>query len=110
MLHGREAERAAIEELLDAARRGTSGVLVLRGEAGIGKSAMLEHARAEARDMRVFAVRGVESEAELAFASLHAQLFVSPRTVEYHLAKVFGKLGLTSRAQLASISLGAGSG
>jgi predicted ATPase len=45
MLFGREAERARIAALLEDARLGRSGVLVLRGEAGVGKSALLEAAR-----------------------------------------------------------------
>ena len=51
-----------------------SGALVLRGEAGIGKSALLEDARERAGDMQVLAARGVESEAELPFAGLHQLL------------------------------------
>src|SRR5688572_1970547 len=74
MLHGRDAERAAIEALLDDARARRSGILVLRGEPGMGKTALLQHARARATDMRVLQASGVESEAELAFASLHQLL------------------------------------
>ncbi|WP_268957673.1 helix-turn-helix transcriptional regulator [Saccharothrix sp. 6-C] len=48
MLHGRSAELAAVDTLLSAARAGQSGVLVLRGEAGIGKSALLAHAATRA--------------------------------------------------------------
>ena len=44
-LLGRRAEREAIEDLLAPARAGRSGTLVVRGEAGIGKTAILEHAR-----------------------------------------------------------------
>ncbi|GAA2209629.1 LuxR family transcriptional regulator [Nonomuraea monospora] len=69
MLHGREAEQATIDRLL-AAR---TGVLVLRGEAGIGKSALLEHAATTA-EARVLRVSGIESEAELPFAALHLLL------------------------------------
>ena len=71
MLHGREPEQARISELLDGARVSRSGVLVLRGEAGIGKSALLEDARSRADDMRVLTARGVESESELPFGVLH---------------------------------------
>jgi DNA-binding CsgD family transcriptional regulator/tetratricopeptide (TPR) repeat protein len=74
MLYGRDDERAAIGALLDGARISRSGAVVLRGEAGIGKSALLEDARAHARDMHVLAARGVESEAELPFAALHQLL------------------------------------
>jgi DNA-binding CsgD family transcriptional regulator len=74
MLLGRDAERARVGELLDRARAGTSGVVVIRGEAGIGKSALLEHAAAQAGDALVLRARGVESEVELAFAGLHELL------------------------------------
>jgi DNA-binding CsgD family transcriptional regulator len=62
-----------IERLLDDARSGQSQVLVVCGEAGIGKSALLEHAASAAatREMRVVRASGVESEMELAFAGLH---------------------------------------
>ena len=71
MLYGRDAERAAIGALLDGARASRSAALVVRGEAGIGKSALLEDARERATDMHVLAARGVESESELPFAGLH---------------------------------------
>jgi predicted ATPase len=64
VLVGRHEEREQIERLLDAARRRTSGVLVLRGEAGIGKTALLEHAVSVAHGMRVIRTRGIESESE----------------------------------------------
>ncbi|MFC6011909.1 helix-turn-helix transcriptional regulator [Nocardia lasii] len=69
MLHGRDAEQARIDDLLAGARAGRSGVLVVRGEAGIGKSALLDYAAAQG----VPTVRGagIESEAELPFAALH---------------------------------------
>ena len=66
-LLGRESERRVLEELLMAGR----GALVLRGEAGIGKSALLEYARAAAGGRRICTAVGVESEAELAFAGVH---------------------------------------
>ena len=71
MLYGRDLERARIGELLDRARNSRSGVLVLLGEAGIGKSALLDDARERAGDMQVLAASGVESEAQLPFAALH---------------------------------------
>ena len=74
VLYGRDPERAQIGALLEAARASRSGALVLRGEAGIGKSALLEDARERAGDMQVLAARGVESEAELPFAGLHQLL------------------------------------
>ena len=71
MLYGRDDERATIAALLDGARASRSGVLVLRGEPGVGKSALLDDARERAADMRVLGARGVESESELPFAALH---------------------------------------
>ena len=74
MLYGRDSERARIGELLDAGRASTSGALVIVGEPGIGKSALLEDTRDRAGDMQVLAARGVESESELPFAALHQLL------------------------------------
>ncbi|MFS1304053.1 ATP-binding protein [Streptosporangium longisporum] len=74
MLYGRAGEQERIERLLAAAGTGRSGVLVVRGQAGIGKSALLDHAAARARDMRVLRGVGIESEAELPFAALHLLL------------------------------------
>ncbi|WP_198679434.1 helix-turn-helix transcriptional regulator [Thermomonospora amylolytica] len=73
MLHGRAGELAAVDRLLDGARHGRSGALVVRGEAGIGKSAILDHAAA-ARDMTVLRGTGIESESELPYAGLHLLL------------------------------------
>lgn len=72
-LLGRRTERAAVEQLLDRAREGNSGALVVRGEAGIGKTALLQHARdvATATAFRVENAVGVESESHFAFAGLH---------------------------------------
>jgi predicted ATPase len=71
MLVGRSAETEAVDRLLDDARSGRSGVLVLRGEAGIGKSALLEYAADRADGIAVLRGVGVEAESELAFAALH---------------------------------------
>ena len=70
MLLGRLPERAALSQLLDGARAGRSGVLVVRGEPGIGKTALLDWAVESAAGLRVVRVAGVESEMELAFAAL----------------------------------------
>ena len=70
MLLDRIQERATLSQLLDAARAGRSGVLVMRGEPGIGKTALLDYAAESASDLRVVRVAGVESEMELAFAAL----------------------------------------
>jgi DNA-binding CsgD family transcriptional regulator len=70
VLLNRHGERAVLGRLLDAARAGQSGVLVVRGGPGIGKTALLEDAIESATGFRVVRVVGVESEMELAFAAL----------------------------------------
>src|SRR3954465_7654075 len=70
-LRGRRDECAVLDRLLDGARSGRSGALVLEGEAGVGKTALLDYAIASAPDLRVLGAVGVESEMELAFAALH---------------------------------------
>src|SRR5450755_866079 len=71
MLRGRDDERAVLDRLLEEARAGQSGVLVLRGAAGVGKTALLEHAIESASDLMVVRAVGVEAEMELAYAALH---------------------------------------
>src|SRR4051794_15318110 len=70
-LRGRASECALLEDLAAAIRRGEGRSLVLRGEAGIGKTALLDHLIASAPDLTVVRAIGVESEMELGFASLH---------------------------------------
>jgi DNA-binding CsgD family transcriptional regulator len=72
---GRETECARIDALLEGARQGKGGTLVLRGEAGVGKSTLLEYARQEADGMTVLSARSVETEAELALAGLSQALW-----------------------------------
>ncbi|HEY6745437.1 MAG TPA: AAA family ATPase [Mycobacteriales bacterium] len=74
MLHGRDPERAAIDGLLDGARRAAGGALVLRGEPGMGKTALLGYAAEHAAGMRVLRAQGVQAETQLSFAGLHATL------------------------------------
>ena len=74
MLYGRDVELLAIDSLLDGARSSKSGVLVLRGEPGVGKSALLEEAVNRASGMQVLEAEGIETESELAFAALHQLL------------------------------------
>jgi DNA-binding CsgD family transcriptional regulator len=71
VLRGRAVECARVEELLESARKEQSGVLVIRGDAGIGKTALLDFAAARAHGTRVLRAAGVESEMELAYAALH---------------------------------------
>jgi DNA-binding CsgD family transcriptional regulator len=84
LLYGRDLERSIIGALLEGARESRSGVVVVRGEAGVGKSALLEDARERASDMRVLACTGVEAESALPFAALHQLL----RPVLRHLENV----------------------
>ena len=70
-LRGRARECALLDDLVLAVRRGESRSLVLRGEAGIGKTALLEYLVASAPDLTIVRAVGVESEMELAYASLH---------------------------------------
>ncbi len=70
MLLDRLTERAALSGLLEAARGGRSGALVVHGEAGVGKTALLEDAIASAAGVRIARVAGIESEMELAYAAL----------------------------------------
>lgn len=76
MLYGRGEEAARLEEILAQARQGHSAALVVRGEAGIGKSALLAHAAATATGhrTRLLQATGVEAESELPFAGLHLLL------------------------------------
>jgi DNA-binding CsgD family transcriptional regulator len=101
MLLGRDAERAAIERLLADARVGTSGVLVVSGEPGIGKSALLAYAAASARDMRVLSARGAEGEASIPFGGLLELL----RSVVEH---VDGLPAPQAAALRAALALGPG--
>ena len=82
-LIGRNDEAARIDRLLDSVRE-RGGALVIRGEAGIGKSALLERARGRASSLgaRMLATAGVESESELAFAGLHQLLAPIAKRIE----------------------------
>lgn len=96
-LLGRRSERATLDRLLADVRAGASRVLVVRGEAGVGKSALLDHATESAADLCILRAVGVQSEMELAFAALH-QLCVPlldrmdriPEPQRRALATVFG--------------------
>jgi DNA helicase TIP49 (TBP-interacting protein) len=69
-LLGREREREALDRLLDGVRAGRGGVLVLDGEAGVGKTALLEYAIEAGPEFRIARTLGVEAEMELPFAAV----------------------------------------
>lgn len=74
MLVGRGLETAHLAELLDRARHGSSASLVVSGEPGVGKSALLEELVASAGEVLVLRTQGLEAESPLAFAALHRLL------------------------------------
>lgn len=94
MLYGRERELGRIADLVDRARQGVGGALVLRGVPGVGKSALLSEAVAVAVDVSVLRIRGVEAEAPLAFAALHRLL----RPLLRHLDRLPGPQSAAVRA------------
>ena len=73
-LTGRRSERDVLDRLIEAVRAGESRALVVRGEAGVGKTALLDHMVGRASGCRVVRAAGVQSEMELAFAGLHQLL------------------------------------
>ncbi len=73
-LLGRDAEARRLDQIVAAARQGRSAVLAVRGEAGVGKTALLEYAQAAAADLQVIRIDCVESEMELSFAAVHQLL------------------------------------
>jgi DNA-binding CsgD family transcriptional regulator len=98
MLLGRRAEQDQLELLLRRARAGTSGVLVLKGDPGIGKTALLSYAAECAQSMQILRATGIETEKELAFAGLYSLLYpvvgyLDPLP-ERHAAAVRAALGL----------------
>jgi hypothetical protein len=70
-LRGRRRECSVLKKAIEEVRAGRSAVLVVHGEQGVGKTALLNYAVDAAPDMRVLRAAGVESEMELAFAALH---------------------------------------
>ncbi len=96
----REHERSRIDRVLEAAAQGHSAALVLQGEPGIGKTALLDYAAVAARDFDIVRLVGIESETELGFAALHqllvpflGQLDSLPRPQRQALATALGLRG-----------------
>ena len=71
LFRGRITEREDLDRLLATVAHGRSQVLVVRGEAGVGKSALMRYAAGQAAEFRAAQISGVESEMELPFAGLH---------------------------------------
>jgi predicted ATP-dependent serine protease len=68
---GRTRERGELDRLLAKARKGESAALVIRGEPGIGKTALLRYTARQASGLRVAQIAGVQAEMELPFAGVH---------------------------------------
>ena len=100
-----------MDEALAAARLGRSASLVIRGEPGIGKSALLDHATSGAASMRLLAARGVEFEADLPFAGLHELLRPALGSIErltaIHASALRSSLGLGHRIEADRLIVGA---
>src|SRR3977135_2165265 len=73
-LKGRRSERDVLDRLIQAVRAGESRALVVRGEPGVGKTALLDYLAEQASGLRIARAAGIESEMELAFAGLHQLL------------------------------------
>lgn len=110
MLIGRGPEVRAIDEALAAARLGKSSRLVIRGEPGIGKTSLLEHAVRSAAGMRVMWASGVEFEAGVPFAGLHEllrpALAAIDRLTPIHAAALRSSLGLGERIEADRLIVG----
>jgi DNA-binding CsgD family transcriptional regulator len=111
-LHGRDSECALLERLLDQARGGKSGALVLLGEPGIGKTALVEHAVAQAADMRVLPVTGLEAASDMPFAALatilRPALALLPRVPERQRAALSSALDLAPTGDVRPLAVAAG--
>ena len=102
MLVGRNAERRRLDALLRSAREDRSAVLVIRGDPGIGKTALLEYAAEQAEDMNVLRCVGIEAEHEMPFAGMHqlvrSSLELLDRLPAPQAAALRGALGLSADA------------
>ncbi|GAA3539716.1 hypothetical protein GCM10022419_019690 [Nonomuraea rosea] len=112
MLYGRSAEIATVDRLIAQARDGAGAALVLRGEAGVGKTALLDLAASRGGGMRVLRTTGVEAEADLGFAALHQLLWpvlgLLDPLPEPQREAVRGGLGLAAAASADRFLLAAG--
>jgi hypothetical protein len=108
-LKGRRGECGVLDELLEAVRAAESRALVVRGEPGVGKTALLDYLVEQAAGCQVVRAAGIQSEMELPFAGLHQlcapmldhlERLPLPQREALHLRKVFTKLEITSRIEL----------
>ncbi|WP_327632930.1 LuxR C-terminal-related transcriptional regulator [Kribbella sp. NBC_00482] len=103
MLYGRSDDCAVLTRLFDAAEGGTSAVVVVRGEAGVGKTALMDwlHHEAAQRGGEVLRCAGIASESQLPFAGLHQVLrpaiHAMPALDRLHQEALGGALGLSRR-------------
>src|SRR5215216_4393064 len=97
VLLGRADERELLDRLLENVRAGQSAVLVVRGEAGVGKTALFHYCARQASGFRVARIAGVESEMELPFAGLH-QLC----------APMLGRIGALPQPQQSALGVALG--
>jgi DNA-binding NarL/FixJ family response regulator len=95
---GRTGERQVLDRLLGDARGGQSGVLVIRGEATARTRSQTTRDDLTPQERQIASL----ARGGLSNPDIGARLFLSPRTIEWHLRHVFVKLGITSRRQLAS--------
>src|SRR5258707_2273292 len=111
MLLGRDLELIAIDQAMASARLGKSASLVIRGEPGIGKTALLEYAVGNAGSMRILSARGVEFEAGLPFAGLHEllrpALGLLDRLPPIHASALRSSLGLGRPTEADRLIIGA---
>src|SRR2546427_620289 len=111
MLLGRDVELQAVDQALAAARLGKSSRLLIRGEPGLGKTALLDHAVEKAGSMRVLTARGVEFEADVPFAGLHdilhPTLGLLDRLPPIHASALRSSLGLGPRIESDRLIIGA---
>ena len=111
MLLGRQRELNALDQALAAARLGRSSQLVIRGEPGIGKTALLQYAIEQAGSMRVLSARGVEFESDVPFAGLSELLQPAvdrlDRLPPFHADALRSSLGLGPRIEADRLIIGA---
>ena len=111
VLLGRQRELSAIDQALAAARLGKSSRLVIRGEPGIGKTALVRYAVENAGSMRTLSARGVEFEADVPFAGLNEllqpALGLLDRLPPFHAEALRSSLGLGPRIEADRLIIGA---